>query len=40
MGLGRYYENLNRKDGWLLGKGKKTPRAAAIRKRRARYKAR
>jgi hypothetical protein len=39
VGLDRYYDNLNRKAGWLLGKSKKTPRAAAIRERPAKYKA-
>ncbi|HUI07937.1 MAG TPA: hypothetical protein VL486_13130 [Verrucomicrobiae bacterium] len=39
-GLDRYYGNLDQKAGWLLGKSKKTPRAAAIRERRAKYKAR
>jgi hypothetical protein len=40
VGFDRYYEELNKKAGWLLGKSKRTPCAAAVRERPARYKAR
>jgi hypothetical protein len=39
VGFARYYEELNKKSGWLLGKGKKTSRAA-VRERPAKYKSR
>jgi hypothetical protein len=38
VGFDRYYEELNKKAGWLLGKSK--PRAAAVRERPAKYKIR
>ena len=39
VGFDRYYEELNKKTGWLLGKGKKTHRAV-VRERPAKYTAR
>lgn len=38
VGFDRYYEQLNKKAGWLLGK--KTKRAAVVRERPAKYKTR
>jgi hypothetical protein len=39
VGIERYYEELNQKSGWLLGKGKKRPHAA-VREHLAKYKVR
>jgi hypothetical protein len=39
VGIARYYEGLNKKSDWLLGKDKKT-RHAVVRERRGKYKAR
>ena len=40
VGWDKYYMALNKKAGWLLGKKKKPLRAAVVRERPAKYKAR
>ena len=40
VGWERYLEDLNKKPGWLVGKAKRAKRAAVVRERRAKYKAR
>ncbi len=40
VGFDQYYDELNKKSGWLLGKGKKAKRAPVVRERPARYKTR
>jgi hypothetical protein len=40
VGFDRYYEELNKKTGWLLGRGKNAGRASVVRERPAKYKAR
>jgi hypothetical protein len=39
VGFDRYYEELNKKTGWLLGKGKK-PAGVVVRERPTKYKVR
>lgn len=39
MGVDRYYEELNKKSGWLLDQSKRASRST-VRERPARYKAR
>lgn len=40
VGFDRYYEELNKKAGWLLGKGKKPRRPTVVRERPPKYKSR
>lgn len=37
VGFDKYYEELNRKSGWLLGSGKRARRASVVRERPAKY---
>jgi hypothetical protein len=40
VGFDRYYDELNKKAGWLLGSGKKARRGSVVRERPAKYKTR
>jgi hypothetical protein len=39
IGFARYYADLNKKSGWLLAQGKKTP-PSSVRERSAKYRVR